>query len=189
MRKGWFSRTSLNQLFNHFKVWLGQSNYNNIHPTLGNFQSKRKVVLFRRSTVLKFHHMNILIKTHSNCGQLTKQTALKKLFFQCRVHFCIFLSLLVLLQGLLASSLGEWIVFVIDRLRFLPATKRQQVMCFEELLEWRCIDGDDRVLYQSLGTNQLVVWSVVDLQYKRTFMETEFQRKNLYSRHPECEFS
>ena len=35
-------------------------------------------------------------------------------------------------------------------------------MSFVELFEGSCIDGDDAVLYQGLGTDQLVVRGVVN---------------------------
>lgn len=96
---------------------------------------------------------------------LTQQTTLNELFLECWFDLCELLSGLVLLQCILSALLGDWIFFAFSKLKLfsvLSATQRKQIVSFVELLEWSRIDGDDAVLDQSLGTNQLVVGCVVN---------------------------
>lgn len=92
---------------------------------------------------------------------LTQQSSLHELLLQCWIHLCILLSALVLLHRLGAAFLCDRIL-LFGHLAILPASEGQQVMCLVELFEWSGVDRNDCILHQCLGTNELVVRSVVD---------------------------
>lgn len=96
---------------------------------------------------------------------LTQQTSLQELFLESWLDLGELLSGLVLLECILSALLGDRIFLAFSQLRCLAvllATQRQQVVSFVELFEGRSIDGDDAVLHQSLGTDQLIVGGVVN---------------------------
>lgn len=91
--------------------------------------------------------------------KLTQQTSSVELFLQSGVQLGGLLSLNVLLHDALAALLGQNVFFAGLDLTLL--TQGQQVVAFVPLAEGASIDHDDGVLYQGLGTDQLVVRSVV----------------------------
>lgn len=96
---------------------------------------------------------------------LTQQTSLHELLLEGRFDGGEFLSCFVLLHRILAALLGERIFLAFGQLELLAVlltSQRKQVVVFVELFEGCCIDGDDAVLHQGLGTNQLVVRGVVN---------------------------
>jgi hypothetical protein len=95
---------------------------------------------------------------------LTQQASLQELLLECGFNLGELLSGLVLLHGISAALLGDGIFFTFGKVGFsvLSATQRQQIVRLVELFEWCGIDGDDAVLHQGLGTNQLVVRCVVN---------------------------
>jgi hypothetical protein len=94
---------------------------------------------------------------------LTQQASLHELLFKCRFKLGELLARLVLLHRLLRAFLGERIfLFGGSSLGLLSASQRQQIVGFVELFEWCGIEGNDAVLHQCLGTDELVVGGVVD---------------------------
>lgn len=92
---------------------------------------------------------------------LTQQATLHELLLQCSVDLSVLLSCLVLLHGLSATLLGDRI-FVLVELAVLPASERQQVVRLVELFEWSGVDRNDGILHQSLGTDELIVWCIIN---------------------------
>merc|ERR1719219_2363861 len=73
----------------------------------------------------------------------------------------VFVSLGVLLLGLLTPLFEKDSLLGIAQLGSLLATERQGVVSFEPLPEGCSVDNDDSILDQGLGSDQLVVAGVV----------------------------